>query len=139
MPLPFDYDPVRSYNFTPTLSAVTSAPTVTYSAQVGTLDFIGRLCVVNVRLALATLSGGSGLAYIPLPFKAARRTARYHGACRWGGFTLPAGYTQVNAVVVFDTDRIIFSRSGSGLSTASVDIGELGGTATIALSIMVLA
>lgn len=133
----YDYDVVRSYNFVPTLSAGTSAPTVTYSQQVGTLDFIGRLCVVNVTMTLATLSGGSGAAYILLPFKPAR-TVRYYGACRWGGFTLPAGFTQVQAFITGGTDQIRFGRSGSGVSTTIVAIGELGGTATIGLSLMVL-
>lgn len=137
MSVPFDYDPVRSYNFVPTLSAGTSAPTVTYSQQVGTLDFIGRLCMVNVRVDLATLSGGSGYAYILLPFVPAR-TIHYYGACRWGGFTLPAGYTQMQAYAEGGDNQIKFRRSGSGLASALVQIGELGSTATIGVALTVL-
>lgn len=137
--MPYDNDPVRSYNFVPMLTGSTSAPTVTYSQQVGTLDFIGRLCVVSITMNLATLSGGAGSAFILLPFKPARESPyRYYGECRWGGFTLPAGFTQVQAFITGGTQKLWLGRSGSGVATTTVDISELGGTATIGLSLMVL-
>jgi hypothetical protein len=46
--------------WTPTLVADTTNPTVTYTLQAGGWTKIGRLVIVNARIAIATNSGGAG-------------------------------------------------------------------------------
>lgn len=50
--------------FSPTLTAATTNPTVTYAKQVGYYQNYGEQVTVNINIALATLSGGSGIVHL---------------------------------------------------------------------------
>lgn len=69
-----DNQALSRYNvgtYVPTLTGQTTAPTVTYSQQLGFYTVIGNRVHVDVLLSLATLSGGSGNVLISLPFAVA--------------------------------------------------------------------
>jgi hypothetical protein len=55
-------------NYSPVLQAASGSPTATYSTQVGWYTKIGNFVVVMCNLTWSGLSGGTGSAYVTLPF-----------------------------------------------------------------------
>lgn len=64
--------------FSPTLTASSSNPTVGYSVQVGTYERIGSKVMINAKLILSAISGGSGQIQLDsLPFTTLSTTSSF--------------------------------------------------------------
>ena len=61
--------------FTPQINGSTANPTASYTEQFGDYALIDRLCHFEVRLNWQSMTGGTGLIRIPLPFPRLRNTA----------------------------------------------------------------
>jgi hypothetical protein len=77
---PNTLDDYEEGTWTPTVTAVGSNPTVTYSANVGTYTKIGRMVMVQCYVETTVRTGGSGEVRIAgLPFTALNASASFAG------------------------------------------------------------
>jgi hypothetical protein len=116
--------------WTPVLSKSTTAPSVTYTAQLGAYTKVGRLVFVSGRLAWSAISGGTGEFRIEdLPFTILNSTSAYSQmtSIDYGGVTFGAndttfgGYGAINGtyiVLIASKNNATDSTSISGLETS---------------------
>lgn len=91
--------------WTPGISAVTTAPTVTYTTQVGRYTKIAHCVFLQAYVALASISGGSGqVRFTSLPFTSANVSNQFYSedlslqnSTFGAGVTIYWGNTQANA------------------------------------------
>jgi len=91
-------DDYEEGTWTPTITLHSSAPSATYSHQVGTYTKIGNIVTIYGDVIWTSLSGGSGNARIVLPFTAIsgkyfKPETRSYSGLVVGADTLPSGYT----------------------------------------------
>jgi hypothetical protein len=116
--------------WTPVLSKSTTAPSVTYTAQLGAYTKVGRLVFVSGRLAWSAISGGTGEFRIAdLPFTILNSTSAYSQmtSIDYGGVTFGAndttfgGYGAINGtyiVLIASKNNATDSTAISGLETS---------------------
>lgn len=82
-------DDYEEGTWTPTLTADTTAPTVTYTSQIGSYRKIGSQVIVEFNLSYSGRSGGSGTAWVGgLPFQAFSHSPdsrAFEAIAVWGG------------------------------------------------------
>lgn len=126
-------------SWTPIFIGSGTAGTFTYSIQVGRFSRIGNLVFIEAQLAISaiTVNPTGSLLISGLPFASGNPGAVVL-ACpsigRWGGITLDAGYTSLNAEVVNNTTQIEFIESGSGLAISLLPATGLGTLADVTIS-----
>ena len=130
-------DDYEEGSWTPSLSAATTAPTVTYNSdaatgRVGRYVKIGRVVHIWGRIRLATRTGGSGIATITgLPFTAASGTGAVNSSSFYVG--LMSGWTTAGPECgYFNAGATSMTLSASGATTtAGIPIANAGATADV--------
>ena len=120
-------DDYEQGSWTPSLTASTTNPSVTYTAQVGNYTKIGNVVHVFGSLAASVVSGGSGFAEISgLPFTVKNTNAGGGVFAYYSNVTLAAGKTQLAIQPQQNTTRTLYGESGSGVGAFYVSIGGIG-------------
>jgi hypothetical protein len=91
-------DDYEEGTWTPVITMSVTAPSVTYTYQVGRYTKIGNIVTIYADMHWSSLSGGAGNARIVLPFTAMaakyfKPETRSYGGLSVGVDTLPAGFT----------------------------------------------
>jgi hypothetical protein len=129
-------DDYEEGNWTPTVTAAGSNPTVVYSANVGTYTKIGRMVMIQCYVETSSRSGGSGLVRIAgLPFTAVNASQSYCGV----GASQANGLTSATSVGVrpnANTTYLSLFKNGGG---TELDVSEWtnAGVFLVALSYIV--
>jgi hypothetical protein len=129
-------DDYEEGNWTPTVTAVGSNPTVVYSANVGTYTKIGRMVMIQCYVETTSRTGGSGEVRISgLPFTAANQSQSYAGvsASQAGGLT---GSTSIGVRSNANATNMTLYKNGGN---TALDVSEWGNSALflVALSYIV--
>lgn len=123
--------------FLPSIAGFVTPGTPTYTVQAGSWTKEGNRVFVQGRVA-GTLAGAAGALIIGnLPFATANTTDDNASGsiAAWDGLTLAAGYTQIGLQTLQNTTTMIAFKSGSGVSAASVTVGEITGTLDVRFNI----
>lgn len=116
--------------FTPSLGAA-SNPTVTYSERLGRYARIGRIVQIEIRLVVATISGGSGALVVrDLPIGAAAGGNAAALSIVTQNVSLPSGRTLPQAWVQSGSTEIVLACSAPGqgiltLAPSNLSTGSL--------------
>jgi hypothetical protein len=116
-------DDYEEGTFTPTLRGGSSEPTVTYTIRSGSYVKIGRQVTVYIKLVLASISGGSGSAYISgLPFIGALDSDETGGSVglAWQYNANPTTCIQVDS----NSANLYLMRSTANVNNQISDIGS---------------
>jgi hypothetical protein len=128
-------DDYEEGTWTPTITRSGTAPTVTYTAQVGFYTKIGNTVTCTVALGWSANTGGSGYWYVAsLPFTS-KNSANCVASSAIGdytGFTLAVGTTQLGLEINNNVTYGVFQCSGSAVS--STVINTVAATGGISLS-----
>jgi hypothetical protein len=116
-------DDYEEGTWTPTLTASSSNPTVSYQTQTGIYTRIGRTVTISGRLQITSKSGGSGdLRISGLPF--ANAVALNGAHVSWiSGLTLGAGFTWADIYFSSNDTNLNVAASGSGQGATQLAIG----------------
>jgi hypothetical protein len=116
-------DDYEEGTWTPTLTASSSNPTVSYQTQTGIYTRIGRTVTISGRLQISSKSGGSGdLRISGLPF--ANAVALNGAHVSWiSGLTLGAGFTWADIYFSSNDTNLNVAASGSGQGATQLAIG----------------
>ena len=118
-------DDYEEGSWTPTLTASTTNPTVSYQTQTGAYTKIGRVVTISGRLQISSTSGGSGNIQISgLPFN---NNVSINGAhFGWvSGLTLSAGFTWADLYFSSNNTILNVAQSGSGQGAQQMLIGSV--------------
>jgi hypothetical protein len=122
-----------SNTWTPTITATTTNPTVTYTAQVGHYQELGNLYWFNLFVAWSAFSGGVGNAQIsgfPLTQNSATQFFVGGPSWDWGGLTLTANYTSLGCQISPGGSIITLVQSGTaGVAVANLNAATAFGAA----------
>lgn len=118
--------------WTPLFNGASSSPTVTYGTQTGGYVKIGKLVMIQFRLAVSSKSGGSGAAMVSgLPYGGNGlinlSVTQYHGINMNSGHTTVGGY---NGAV--GGTSIYLSSAGDNLSdSATLEMSNINSSFSI--------
>jgi hypothetical protein len=128
-------DDYEEGTWTPTIRASSTNPTVSYSVQAGVYIKIGRQVTVYGRIQTASISGGSGNAWIGgLPFSATGVSSGL-SVGYISNVTYGSGYTQLGLYLnSSEPTNFSFSRSGTGISADNLPIANLGSASDVTFS-----
>jgi len=120
-------DDYEEGTWTPTLTASSSNPTVSYSTQTGSYTKVGNMVTLFGRLQTSAVSGGSGTALIGgLPFAVNSTGYRNGGAVGYvSNVTLSSGNTQFGLSADVGASNIRFVQSASGTGANVILIGGI--------------
>lgn len=116
-----DYEEGTYY---PIMTGSVSNPTVTYTVQKGKYTKVGNLVHCQIDLRWSALSGGSGSAFITLPFTSSND--QYSGgviAEKNAGWTLSAGHSYMTWENNVGTSYLIILQNGATTSTGGMVYG----------------
>ena len=127
-------DDYEEGTWTPTITASTTNPTVSYATQTGFYTKIGRIVSIQGRIGLTAISGGSGnfrLSGLPFTNSASIVGA---GTSWFSTLNLSAGYTTASLYFSGNDAFLSLAESGDNVSANQLAIGTIGATFDIAFA-----
>ena len=122
-------DDYEEGTFDPTITRLSTNPTVTYTTQLGSYVKVGRLVSVTLGISWSANSGGSGVFTISgLPFTNTNSADNYSQAfaADMSGVTFPVGTTTIGGYVNINSTTIFLTCAGSGVVSAGPTLGSSG-------------
>jgi hypothetical protein len=127
-------DDYEEGTWTPTVTASSSNPTVTYLTQTGLYTKVGRMVSIQGRVQISAISGGSGNFRLSgLPFTNNANIAGA-GTSWFSGVNLSSGYTQGSLYFDGNNAYLSFAESGDNVGASQMLIGAFGNSFDIAYS-----
>jgi len=127
------FDSYEEGNWTPTIEATGTAPTVTYTVNTGSYVKIGRMVHVTMSIVVNTFSGGTGdIRIAGLPFNSIGSDSNKYSSS--GAIGYASGFTtkpHVALLISTDTNKIRLYDDNNG----AIAISTLGGGEVIRLTI----
>lgn len=119
-------DDYEEGTWSPTIGAASSMPTVTYSGQGGKYTKVGNVVHFVLFVAVASISGGSGSAYITLPFSSIASDAYgYVAVTAWHSNVNHSG-TVLTPLIWNNTSIIYLTGSTDNAAYAQTPISGIG-------------
>ena len=127
-------DDYEEGDWTPTITAGVSNPTVTYSVQTGKYTKIGRMVSIQGRVQISAISGGSGNFRLSgLPFTNAASIVGA-GTSWFSAIDLSAGYSVAGLYFSGNNAFLDLAESGDNVGASQMPIGVIGATFDIAFA-----
>ena len=127
-------DDYEEGDWTPTITASSSNPTVSYSEQIGKYTKIGRMVSIQGRVALSSFSGGSGNFRLSgLPFTNATSISGA-GTSFFSNVNLSSGYSTAGLYFGGNDSFLSLAESGDDVSASQMAIGVIKSGFYIAFS-----
>ena len=116
-----------SGTWTPVLTCVTPGDlAITYNAQVGYYSRQGSLVTIHFQLntsAFTHTTAAGAISLTGVPYASSSVSISFQGIATFSGFT-SAGYTQMNSTVGAGLQTVAFTKSGTGVAVANVNITD---------------